>query len=111
MNLTAYLLELRVVMCCQGRISFLLVLPDLGLHLRFVDPSHIVMAVGLDMERSAKRLEQVRLVHLGMALQRFMVDTLGNFPKFRHSFLFEFFKRMGHRLSSPFLGRNFTSGV
>jgi len=75
-------LQFFVVVCSERFIPFLLELFDLSLHRSFIDASYTVMSVHLYVEDLAKSRQKLTLVHLGMALDSFMFDAIGNLSQF-----------------------------
>ena len=75
------LFKLSLIVSLERRVPLLLESAHLGLDRRLVDTLHIVMLVCLDAQGFAQRRQQMFLVHLRKALDRVVLDVLGDVPE------------------------------
>ena len=100
MNLAPHVPKRAVIVGRDRRVAPRLELLDLGLDLTLVEADHFVMLVHFDMEGATKRLKEVLLVQLGVALQLVVLDAGGDLAKLSYGFLLQFFKGVSHCILS-----------
>src|SRR4029453_13798212 len=97
-------LQLRVVVIRERLVSLLFQIPDLGLQLGLVNSFYLVVRMHIDPESLAQGRQQVFFIHLGMALQGFVIDARCDLAQLCHRLPLEFLKRMCHLWLPSFLG-------
>ena len=68
--------------------------PDLSLDFSLVDALDLMVRMHIDPESLAQGRQKVFFIHLGMALQGFVIDARRDLAHLRHGLPFEFLKRM-----------------
>jgi hypothetical protein len=79
--------QLLAIVRRNGGIALFFQFLDLAFDLRFINAADFVMGMHIDVERLAKSHQKVLLVHLRIALHRFVLEACRNFAKLRNRFV------------------------
>lgn len=95
-NSSANNLEFSAVVTLKRLITSAFELFDLLLDGSFVETDDVVVLMHIDAQRIAERCNQLILVHDAVALQRLVLDTLGDLAKLGYGFALQFIVGVGH---------------
>jgi hypothetical protein len=88
--------ELSVIMRGECRVALLLPVLDTAFDRSLIDADHFVVFVDVDVQRIAHRHDKVFFIQLGVTLQRFVIDVLGDVAQFREGLMFQFVVCVSH---------------
>jgi hypothetical protein len=91
----AHNFELRVIVRCERGFTLRLQLANASFDTRLVDADHVVMLV-LNAEGFREANDQVRFIHLRVALDGIVFDAFGDLAQVGKVFVFEFFDCVRH---------------